>query len=350
MFKKIGLLLTSFLLIIACKNNQAEVVSESDLDDFDLVDQVESVVETVRFFNDSGIIMDADPMNPEHFQTLLTFDPNGLLIERKIIKSNGHIHELYRYHGKDTVLSIDQFQNNELLFKTMYTYTAQGKLSKWVKKSVNDELIESREYRFKDGKVVAEIRKNPGMQHEIRFIYNANVLQSEERWTNQRRKSKTTYLYNDKNQKIKEVLIDANEKLMYTASFEYDNDRLVLEIYRNEQNEVIRKSTYAYNDEGHIIFQSKLENNIPEVIEQNIYNEQNQLVEQIVTENGTLIWQQNYTYDVKGKVIESLSFDGIKRELIAYQYEMDNKGNWINRTMLIDGKPKQIVSRKITYK
>lgn len=350
MIKKTTLILLSLFLILSCKNNEENVISENDLDDFDLIDNVDSVVESLRFFNDAGIIMEADPLNPEHFQTVLTFDEKGLLIERKLVKSNGHIHEHFRYHGKDTLLSIDQFQNNELLFKTQYTYTADGKLSKWEKKSINGELIESREYRFQDGKVIAEIRKNPGMQHEIRFVYEADLMVSEERWTNNRRKSKTSYVYNSDKLKIKEILFDANDKLVYTATFEYEDNRIALEIYRNEQNEVVRKSTFAYDDNGNIIFQSKLENNTPEVIEQNTYNENNQLVEQIVSENGTLIWQQNYSYDKNGKVIESMSFDRIKRESISYQYEFDNKGNWIKRTMIVDGKPKQLFSRNISYK
>jgi YD repeat-containing protein len=350
MIQKTTLLLFITLFFASCKSNEETKITKTDLADFDLVDDVERVVESLRYFDEQGKIQEADPSIPEHFQSDLIFDENGLLIERKIIKPNGHIHEHYRYHGKDTLLSVDQYQNNELLFKTLYTYTAKGKLSKWEKKSTNGELIESRAYLFIDGKVKAEIRTNPGMQHEIRYEYENDQIVSEERWTNQRRKSKTTYVYNNEKQKIKEILYDVNNQLVYTATFEYESNKVVLEIYRNAVNEIIRKSTYIYDDNGNIIFQSKFENNSPEFIEQNSYNDQNQLIEQVVTENGVLIWQQNYTYDSKGKVIETTSFDGTKRETTSYQYEVDSKGNWIKRTTLVDSKPKQILSRKISYK
>ncbi|MDV7392696.1 hypothetical protein RZS08_15115, partial [Arthrospira platensis SPKY1] len=156
------------------------------------------------YFNDEGIILEADPQNIDHFQNILTFDEKGLLIERKIVKSNGHIHELYRYHGKDTLLSIDQFQNNELLFKTLYTYTASGKLSKYEKKSASGELVDKKEYRFLDGKIISETRTSPGIKHETKYEYDSDVLIKEERWTNQRKKNTTIFTYNSEKQKIKE--------------------------------------------------------------------------------------------------------------------------------------------------
>ena len=337
------------LTLFGCKKNEVVEEINADWDDFDLIGNVASVKETTKMFGPNGLLVDNSPNMTDFFETVLEFDQNGLLKEKKILKLNGELHERYLYNGMNKLLLLEQYKDNELFFVTKYSYTASGILSRWVKRNTSGEELEVKEFKFKDGKVIAEIRKNSGIQHEIRYEHNGDRIVSEERYTNQRLKSRTEFIYDTHGHKIEEATYDANGDLMYYVQYEYENDLLILELYRNKAQEITRKVTFQYDENQNVVFMSIFDSDQIETIETNSYNEQNLLIEQSITENGNEIWRQNYTYNDNGKVIESVSFDGVNRESIAYEYSYDDHGNWIQRVLILNGKPYQALKRSIEY-
>lgn len=190
-------------------------------------------------------------------------------------------------------------------------------------------------------------------------------------------------------------LFNTEEVKVATSFYNYDekgnkNERIfVFEIESNEGNKIKRttKSTYMYNEQGFKLEENNYStDNLFESKVTYIYNESNLKIEQnTYNANGELIEKQTYKYNKERQVSESkiyliengsehnstteywyndkgdrskMRFVSINKFahidiLSSFEYEYDEKGNWIKETIYSEEpserKPFKITEREIEY-
>ncbi len=207
--------------------------------------------------------------------------------------------------------------------------------------------------------------------------------------------------------KIKEETYLFEEGISLKSLYSYDVTNNILKDIRYCNNKFVDKNLYKYNEFGVLIEKLSLDENMTESkfeyqyiehlytktticnsfihdVKQThivIHDKQGKKLEESEYYNDTLIDRKNYRYDDSGKEIEFI-WSGYCQEqgfhtryykykydlfgnviekksttvpktnedtLLKYQYEFDEKGNWIRQTLYKNGIPFNIIEREIEY-
>ena len=187
---------------------------------------------------------------------------------------------------------------------------------------------------------------------------------------------KSQFKYDPQKKLIKQIdIMPWDKSLVYEQELTYGlQDRLIRRIntYSNMSQSV---HLFTYDTLHHRIIERNFTEGILISKKAHIYNEQDNLVEQITyvpPDTDTVLYELHYQYDSNGNVKEEINelsrivctFDEpgmpIKCEeynlannqltgIETYSYILDSAGNWTEKTIFVDGKPFIIAVRTITY-
>ena len=173
-----------------------------------------------------------------------------------------------------------------------------------------------------------------GMKNTYKYNKKGNII--EEHWLNPKTyDTKITYKLDDKGNRIEANL---NGKLKWKWTYKYDEKGNIIEkIKYNSNDSLIDIDTYKFDEQNHKIESTK---HYPYSKRKLIFN--------YITKfdnNGNPFKKIFYTSH-SWNVSQS---QGRLRWKKTYEYEFDNKGNWTQMIVFVDGVPKYIYERKIEY-
>lgn len=181
------------------------------------------------------------------------------------------------------------------------------------------------------------------LEERTTYTYDerGNVLCSEEYWDNASRSWSRIweYEYDDKNQKIKGVLVATKEGQKDTTYlYSYDEDGRMVEQKRLQEDEIREIIKYTYDEAGNILCESS---NIPSkgdvwtnTTYQYVYDEMGNILKKEKFDNGMLYETWIYTYDAAGNMLTQANsgIDVVGPGLWSYEY--DEQGNCIKESYL----------------
>lgn len=166
----------------------------------------------------------------------------------------------------------------------------------------------------------------------IRFDCNNNLIVS-----------RSKFSYDGKKRATKELIHHLNSGFKEWKVYKYYDDRIVIQQGSNFCNDIMT-STIIVDDQDRLI-EEKVEVNGDLYCYKNMYDEQGDFLRQIsINEKGNVDWvnygnELHTGYDSNGGVT-------CKWETLT---EFDYKGNWIRKTRLCNGEPREKRERKIDY-
>lgn len=165
---------------------------------------------------------------------------------------------------------------------------------------------------------------------------------------------KYLYVYDEKGYKT--AYRCYNPKGEIVESWLYNNDDKGREIEVMHQtpkrSPEMQKYAYKYDNSGNLIELTKFsKNNTPEITWKYVYDKKGQIAELHTFKGENLFRKKVTSYDAYNNPIKSQEYDGngLFIEETNYQYKLDSHGNWTQRIDYVNGFPKMMYEREITY-
>lgn len=209
----------------------------------------------------------------------------------------------------DVVEKDGEIEKSNLNWKHLIVYNREG--NKMMKKTYKLDGSVEDVYMYKydrKGRLIEELGTDAAGEYSTKMVYE----------------------YDDKGRMIEDNLWTPEyAHPISTSTYEYDEKGMLTESiiwYTSKKNRVMWKYVYEYNDKGQ------------------------ESVSKTYKEDGSLERKNIFEYNNKGDmismVVESDRFDPSRH---TYNYEYDEKGNWIRRIQTDQGEPYQIIERTIEY-
>lgn len=228
-------------------------------------------------------------------------------------KQPGNTEESFEYRGAfETVFNIEGY-------KISYTtHEPDGRIS-------SKELYK---YDNRNNQVEEEIYYGDELSFRKLYTYDdmGNLIEKTTLDDNGELSLKQLYKYNDKGNIIEERHHNNEDVFFNKIVFEYDEKNNLTEESHYSEDDMHRlKTKYKYDDTGNMLeedFHSLLDD--------------------------TFDYKIQFKYDSKGNLIERLDpLD--KSNLLIYEYEFDETGNWTRSTSLKNGAKQSMIEREINY-
>ncbi|UUC43968.1 hypothetical protein [Flavobacterium cerinum] len=353
------LLLLSFLLF-SCKKDekndeqQAEIVN--NWKDFKLTDNVKSVTE--KSYNlENGKKGKAATESPSRYDINLAFNTTGSLIEEKKILPDGVILEETTFLNKDKKLLISQYVKPGSAFTTKYSWDDNGNNTIITRRNPQGEQIEKTLNTFIKNQRV-EVRRFDGkdnLTERTTYTFGSNDKVREEKGFQKETTVQyiTTYTYDNNNNILTEQRLSPDYKRLYTINNKYTAKNLLLETETlNKDDKQEYSEIRTYDAKGNMTSNRVYDGFIDsKSIEEFKYDTNNNMTERKEIVNQEIITHQLLTYDNHNNVIveKTIGRDGKLIVDRKTHFEYDKKGNWIKKTVSINGEAKFLVERTITY-
>ncbi len=162
----------------------------------------------------------------------------------------------------------------------------------------------------KFGEIVKGEREYKRYEVSLLNMFNDKGLLIERIDLDSNLQSKSTYLYDDKGNRVESNRYDSAGSLDYKWTYLYDDKGNQVEANRYDSDGIDFKLTYLYDDKGN-------------QVEFNMYDL-----------DGSLDSKSTYLYDDKGNETESkryFSWNDVSFYLSIISYDYDNQNNWIKR-------------------
>lgn len=270
------------------------------------------------------------------------------------------IKEVWTYHPKGDIHQKRYYRDFKRDYlDSMVIYGASGKqislqryvyepANPWPVKRLVTMLNETREVTYfseKKGDLVAHELGDWVITYKNNLPVKRENNQRKQRWEyawhpNGQLQSRVFY---DKNDKMREEQFDQQGRLLLTEAYSYSFQGALLEIARDSfayNAENLVEKQFKWNAAG----QADQNGDSPLVVE---YEYKNGLVKTIYETVGKekKIKVQNF-YNDKKELVKQYGKTGEVR----FQYEgHDNAGNWTRKIIIVDGEPKTVIERKISY-
>lgn len=220
---------------------------------------------------------------------------------------------------------------------TLTKYNMHGDITESKVYNYLGHLTDNIQYQYDEHHRLVEML-DYGMQPMIRTIIKydekgntteINYLDIEDKVIAQ-----SLFLYDDKGNKIEHQEYSKNKQLLLRTTYQYTENNLVEEYHYNAEDHRIKYKRYEH--------QSKEDNTEPLVND-------TPTEEEIRDEEDNLIYKYTYQYNDRGDVIKSIRYNNNNVEVSTYRYQYDSKGNWIEKIQYSGKKPLYITKRKIEY-
>ena len=192
--------------------------------------------------------------------------------------------------------------------------------------------------------------KNGELYSRMEYYYNPQGQLFETRYNS----DKTLYVYNPEGYLIKDATYSPGGFLKTHYNYQVDTNGKVLKEETYHANQLESTIAYTYNKQG-------------DPVEMRYYDAQGNLLQRVESKfNKQHLAERNRTYDKDNKLVNitnkkyNSQGDCIKlqaenklpqkqKNVATYEYKYDNQGNWIAKTTFINGEPRQIIERTLSY-
>ena len=192
--------------------------------------------------------------------------------------------------------------------------------------------------------------KNGELYSRMEYYYNPQGQLFETRYNS----DKTLYVYNPEGYLIKDATYSPGGFLKTHYNYQVDINGKVLKEETYHANQLESTIAYTYNKQG-------------DPVEMRYYDAQGNLLQRVESKfNKQHLAERNRTYDKDNKLLNittkkyNSQGDCIKlqaenklpqkqKNVATYEYKYDNQGNWIAKTTFINGEPRQIIERTLSY-
>ena len=192
--------------------------------------------------------------------------------------------------------------------------------------------------------------KNGELYSRMEYYYNPQGQLFETRYNS----DKTLYVYNPEGYLIKDATYSPGGFLKTHYNYQVDTNGKVLKEETYHANQLESTIAYTYDKQG-------------DPVEMRYYDAQGNLLQRVESKfNKQHLAERNRTYDKDNKLVNitnkkyNSQGDCIKlqaenklpqkqKNVATYEYKYDNQGNWIAKTTFINGEPRQIIERTLSY-
>ena len=192
--------------------------------------------------------------------------------------------------------------------------------------------------------------KNGELYSRMEYYYNPQGQLFETRYNS----DKTLYVYNPEGYLIKDATYSPGGFLKTHYNYQVDTNGKVLKEETYHANQLESTIAYIYDKQG-------------DPVEMRYYDAQGNLLQRVESKfNKQHLAERNRTYDKDNKLVNitnkkyNSQGDCIKlqaenklpqkqKNVATYEYKYDNRGNWIAKTTFINGEPRQIIERTLSY-
>lgn len=350
------LLLLSFLFI-ACKKDEKQAPEiVNNWKDYKLSDHVKSVTENSFALVNGQKSKPASESN-SGYNTYLEFSNTGSLIHEKKTLLDGGLLEETTFLNKDKKLLITQYVNPTSAFTTKYSWDENGNNTIITRRNPQGEQLEKTLNTFIKNQRV-EIRRFDGLDNLIdktTYTFGNNDKVREEKAFQREAAVQyiTTYTYDKNNNLLTEQRLNPDYKRIYTINNKYTDKNQLQQTETLNQNDKLEYSEVrTYDAKGNVTSNRVFDGFVDgKIIEEFQYDKNNNMIERKEIVNQEIKTHQLLSYDQHHNIISEKTV-GPKGILLAdrkVRYEYDKNGNWIKKTVSIDGEAKFQVERKIVY-
>ena len=239
-----------------------------------------------------------------------------------------------------------------------YSYQAINNLGKFEK----GQRLREHDFEYdkitsynEQGYKISEKRYNSDgvLKEEYHYTYNDDgLLQNVINISSDGQKTGTDiYIYQDKVLMEKQMISEIFPSLNRTIKYKYDSNGRIIEEFGGFVPYISQKK---YDDKGNIVELKSYRKDMVLLWEHHYkYNNKGILIEERAASIGDDYIEMVYKYEydnrlnITKKQIFNINADLEKSLQFSYQY--DKHGNWIGKTLIIDGEPKFIIERQISY-
>jgi len=264
-------------------------------------------------YNDSGQIVEEvkydkgfDPVQ----KTIFAYDSKNTPIGRSFLGHNGELVEKYIYtyaQGRMTdSIRLDRYGNQ--VEKNSWQYDARGNRIREISLRNSDSSVINTAYDYNPAGKLLRLSRKHSFDNKLDFVLvykyddKGNMINEEKRYRSGITDDKKEYSYDSSGNKVGFI--------RYTA-----------------EGKIIERFSYAYHKNGNLA-------------EENKYDSVGMLISRLV-----------YKYDEKNNETERSRYlsSGKPEVQITWDYEYDKQGNWIVKTLLINGTIARVTKREIEY-
>lgn len=348
----------TLLLLTACNEKEEKPLDRttSDWAFYELEGDVKSITIKSKTVSETGEPGNMKHENPTTHDTEIEFNEEGMVVLEKKLNSDGGPYEQITYNGREHKLEQIQYVKNVPGIKTEFQWDETGLNNTAITRLNSDNTqIDRKEMKYEKGRIIEKITYNKQNNPVDRMTYaydkDGNVIEENLFLGLEKVQVKNNYKY-DNNQKVAEIRYDKDNNIIFSTSFGYEGDNLVYKEVENGEGktEYLEKMTYTEN--GDLKSKTIIDHfdNI-ETTEEYSYDANGNKTGWSVTKNGTPYIKSSYSYNENGDIVRSVIIDGEGRPVDdrEYSYKYDEKGNWTEKAITVNGTPSFVEKREITY-
>ncbi|MEA4822411.1 MAG: hypothetical protein VB122_09335 [Erysipelotrichales bacterium] len=223
----------------------------------------------------------------------------------------------------------DSEENNKLYSYSLIVFNLDGNILKSIYKKENTDDLQTCKYDS-NGKIIERITYEDDYFSTNVFKYDSNESLIEEEYYNENGELswKNIYKYNHDKNNIEQVFYHSNGHLILKSIFTYDsNGNLTGYNYFGENDIIEIKETFKYDSNGNKIERSSYQ----------------------VYSDHSVHHKEYFKYDEYGNIIERTHFYKQTKSKSFFEYELDEKKNWIKLYVSQGGKRNLEGETKIVY-
>lgn len=243
----------------------------------------------------------------------------------------------------------------EYSYKAIVSFGQMEKGKRERESGLKDKIIEFN----RSGYIIEEYSYEPNdlLEKKIIFKYDGKHNKIEVNSYNFESKLifKWIYEYNDKGFLTNRICFKPDGSQYWKQSFNYDAmGNLIEEIWYTPEGVQNWKLTYGYDNQGNKIEEINYDEKGSLYEKQTYsYDEKGNKIEANNYDSDlSLSWKQTFLYDDKRNIVEKnwYNFEGSVFNIkTTFEYEYDEKGNWIRRIDSFNGIPEYILEREFEY-
>lgn len=356
--KKIKLaisILTLGMLFLSCKKEEEatsdQVVTYEDYKTLELNANIKSIKITTKKNQQDQVEKAA--LKTYRIEQYF-FSDNGQLTQKKVFLENGNMLEEHFYEGKDQLVKSIKYLNGKV-FETITTErNSNGELYQIKKLDAENHPKEIERYAYQNG-LLSQKTKLDGNQNEkekITFEYSSKqLLETEKHYQKSKLILTKKYDYNEFDLLAQEFDFNAKNELILTTKYLYnDTNELVSTAYYNSKNALVRSEKKKFDEFNQLVSYNVLDETGQNIATEMKYNDKNQLIGYEQFENEVLTESLTHTYNLAGFLTQTE--DNLNRNssfTMIYEYELDDKNNWIKKTTSSKNSILEAVTREIVY-
>lgn len=209
----------------------------------------------------------------------------------------------------------------------------------------------------KDGNILKHIYKTEDLDEFCTYKYDSNgkiIKRSEYDGEDESLFGTEIFIHDQNGNIIENDRYNSIGEFTYKDMYKYDsNGNKIEQNFYNSNGLLIKRLNSIYNSNGNEIEYKYYDSNeILEIKGTFKYDSRGNKIESIYYDSDESIYRREcFKYDEYGNIIENAYFDYKEQSNLSlfFEYELDNKNNWIKQFLIQGGKRKIVWERKIIY-